>query len=282
MARDALRLPTDAARVARTAVAEAGALIHARWRKAKRIEYKGAVDLVTETDRDAEALVVAQLRRAFPDHHIVAEEGSVGVTLHTPPADAYVWYLDPLDGTTNFAHAYPQFCVSLGLSRGPTPLLGIVYDPVRDETFFAARGAGATLNGRPIRVSATSDFGRALIGTGFPYDRRDRADFYLGFVADFLKRALDVRRGGSAALDLCYVACGRFDAFWEWKLHPWDTAAAALIVREAGGTISDFRGKPFDVYGDQTLASNTHLHPAMIRVLRRRLRRSTVPLTKGD
>jgi len=272
MVRDASRFTREAARVARAAVAEAGALLHARWRKTKRIEYKGAVDLVTETDREAEALVVARLRRAFPDHRIVAEEDSVGAALHAPPAVAYVWYLDPLDGTTNFAHAYPQFCVSLGLSRGPTPLLGIVYDPIRDETFFATRGAGATLNGKPIRVSPTADLGRALIATGFPYDRRERADFYLGFVADFLKRALDVRRGGSAALDLCYVACGRFDAFWEWKLRPWDTAAAALIIHEARGTISDFRGKPFDVYGEQTLASNGHLHPAMIRILRLRLR----------
>jgi len=261
----------DVERVARRAVSEAGALLRARWRQAKTVEYKGAVDLVTETDRDAEALVVGQLQQAFPTHLIVAEQASAGSAPRRPPADRYVWYLDPLDGTTNFAHAYPQFCVSLALWRGTEPLFGVVYDPVRDETFAASRGVGATLNGAPIRVSAAEALERALLSTGFPYDRRERVAFYLGFVGDFMTRAQDIRRGGSAALDLCYVACGRFDAFWEWKLHPWDTAAAALIVREAGGTVSDFRGSAFDLYGEQTLASNSRLHAAMVAILEERL-----------
>jgi myo-inositol-1(or 4)-monophosphatase len=263
----------DVERLARAAVGEAGALLRARWRGSKTVHYKGAVDLVTETDRDAEALVVDQLRRAFPDHLIVAEEASAGTTLTTPVGDRYVWYLDPLDGTTNFAHGFPQFCVSLGLARGTELLFGIVCDPVRDETFVATRGGGATLNGEAIRVSATDDLQRALLATGFAYDRQVRADFYLDFVRDFMSRAQDIRRLGSAALDLCYVACGRFDAFWEWKLHPWDTAAAALIVREAGGAVSDFRGGPFDLYGEQTLVSNGHLHAAMVSVLTARLDR---------
>jgi myo-inositol-1(or 4)-monophosphatase len=268
---NASRFTNDVDRAARAAVGEAGALLRTRWRQAKTVHYKSPVDLVTETDRDVEALVVGQLRAAFPDHLIVAEEASAGSVLQRPPTDRYVWYLDPLDGTTNFAHAYPQFCVSLALARGTDVRFGIVHDPVRDETFAAHRGGGATLNGEPVHVSAVDDLDRALLSTGFPYDRRERAAFYLSFVADFLPRAQDVRRVGSAALDLCYVACGRFDAFWEWKLHPWDTAAATLIVQEAGGTVSDFRGGPFDLYGEQTLASNGLLHAAMLAVLTTRL-----------
>ena len=257
--------------VARAAVSQAGALLRARWRGSKTVQYKSAVDLVTETDREAEALIVGQLRHAFPAHQIVAEEASAGATLHAPAGDGYIWYLDPLDGTTNFAHAYPQFCVSLALARGTDLLFGIVYDPVREETFVAHRGRGATLNDETIRVSAVDDLQRALLATGFAYDRQVRTDFYLGFVRDFMRQAQDFRRAGSAALDLCYVACGRFDGFWEWNLRPWDTAAGVLIVREAGGTVSDFRGGAFDLYGEQTLASNGHLHPAMVAVLTSRL-----------
>ena len=268
-------------RVACAAVVEAGALLRARWRAAKTVRYKGAVDLVTETDRDAEALVVRQLQRAFPDHVIVAEEGSAGSTLQRPPGDRYVWYLDPLDGTTNFAHAYPQFCVSLALARGSNLLFGIVHDPLRDETFVAHHGRGATLNGAPIHVSAVDDLNRALLATGFPYDRRVHADFYLSVMAEFMRWGQDVRRAGSAALDLCYVACGRFDGFWEFKLKPWDIAAAALIICEAGGMVSDFRGGTFDLYGEQTLASNGHLHAAMISVLAARLGKGTQTPTEN-
>ena len=257
--------------VARTAVNAAAALLRQRWRQQKTVEYKSAIDLVTETDREAEALVVAHLRRAFPDHLIVAEEASAGVEPARAAAEQYVWYLDPLDGTTNFAHAYPQFCVSLALARGAELRFAIVSDPIRDETFVAHRGGGATLNGAPIQISAVDDLNRALLATGFPYDRRQRPDFYLAFFADFMQRAQGIRRGGSAALDLCYVACGRFDAFWEWKLRPWDIAAGALIVREAGGTVTDFRGGPLDLYGEQTLASNGHVHAAMRAVIQARL-----------
>ncbi|TMA78416.1 MAG: inositol monophosphatase [Deltaproteobacteria bacterium] len=258
-------------RVARAAVADASALLRSTWRKAKTIHHKGAVDIVTETDHAVEALVIAHLRRAFPDHAIVAEESSSGASLVRPAADVPVWYLDPLDGTTNFAHAYPHFAVSLALGRGPDLLFGIVHDPIRNETFVAERGRGARLNDEPIGVSSTAALDAALLATGFPYDRREHVDFYLGFLADFVARAQGVRRNGSAALDLCYVACGRLDAFWEWKLHPWDTAAGALIVREAQGTVSDFRGATFDLFGEQTLASNGALHPEMVRVLTTRL-----------
>jgi len=257
--------------IARAAVNEAGALLRARWRHAKSVQYKGAVDLVTESDREAETLIVGHLQHAFPEHLIVAEEASAGATLRAPASDRYVWYLDPLDGTTNFAHGYPQFCVSLALARGADVLFGIVYDPVREETFIANRGRGATLNGEAIQVSEVDDLQRALLATGFAYDRQVRTDFYLSFVRDFMARAQDIRRLGSAALDLCYVACGRFDGFWEWGLRPWDTAAGTLIVREAGGTVSDFRGSTFDLYGEQTLASNRRVHAALLAVLTPRL-----------
>jgi myo-inositol-1(or 4)-monophosphatase len=258
-------------RVAHAAALAAGERLRAGWGEHKVIEHKSAIDIVTDTDRAVETLVTEHLRRAFPDHLIVAEEASAGLTLTPPPHNRYVWYLDPLDGTTNFAHAFPQFALSLALARAGETLLGIVHDPLRDETFCARRGCGATLNGQSIRVSGVTDLEQALLGTGFPYDRRDHLAFYLGFLADFMVRAQGVRRVGSAALDLCYVACGRLDGFWEWKLKPWDTAAGALIVAEAGGTVTDFRGGPFDSYGPQTLASNGGLHEAMMRLLSARL-----------
>ncbi len=260
-------LPDACERVARAAVDEAGALLRARWRTAKRIRYKSVIDLVTDTDRDAEALVLKRLQRTFPGHLVVGEEASTGITLRRPPADRYVWYLDPLDGTTNFAHAHPHFAVSLALAHGADVLLGIVHDPLRGETFVATRGGGATLNGQPIRVSTVRSLNRALLGTGFPYDRQRRAAFYLRFLAAFMTRTQGIRRAGSAALDLSYVACGRLDGFWEWKLRPWDIAAGALLVVEAGGRTSNFLGGPLDLYGPQTLASNSRVHRAMITVI---------------
>jgi len=253
------------ATVARAVAAEAGAHLRAAWKAPKHVEYKGPIDLVTDTDRAVEALVVSRLQQAFPDHLIIGEESSA--TRERPPQHRYVWYLDPLDGTTNFAHSYPHFCVSLALAQGPHVLLGVVHDPIHNETFFAQRGRGATLNDEPIEVSGTTDMNHALLGTGFPYDRREHADFYLGFMKDFMQRAQGIRRTGSAALDLCYVACGRLDGFWEWKLKPWDVAAGALIVQEAGGQVSDFRGAAHDLFGTQTLASNHHLHPEMQHTL---------------
>jgi myo-inositol-1(or 4)-monophosphatase len=263
-------------RVARAAVEEAGAMLLATWRDAKTIEYKGAVDIVTETDRAIESAIVARLTAAFPDHVMVAEESASTMPLARPAPDRFVWYLDPLDGTTNFAHAYPQFAVSLALGRGADLLFGIVYDPIRDETFVGARDRGASLNGEPIAVSAIPELGAALVATGFPYDRRERLDDYLGYFADFVRQAQGVRRNGSAALDLCYVACGRLDGFWEWKLQPWDTAAGVVIVRAAGGAVTDFRGGRFDPYGTHTLASNGLLHEAMVRTLTARLDASPV------
>jgi myo-inositol-1(or 4)-monophosphatase len=264
-------------RVARAAVEEAGTLLRATWREAKRVEFKSAVDLVTDTDRAIEALVVARLRAAFPDDLIVAEEAHGDAPMPAPRAGERVWYLDPLDGTTNFAHAYPQFAVSLALADGDALRFGIVHDPVREETFVAEHGGGATLNGTPIHVSPVGELAEALVATGFPYDRRVHADFYLAFFRDFIRTTQGVRRAGAAALDLCWVACGRLDGFWEWKLHPWDVAAGTLIVREAQGAVSDFRGRPFDLFGDQTLASNGLVHAAMSRLLAVRLAEQEAP-----
>ncbi len=252
------------ARVARQAVEAAGAYLRDAVAGHKRIEYKGAIDLVTDTDRIVEALVVKQLREAFPDHLIVGEEGSAGTTPPQPTSGQYAWYLDPLDGTTNFAHAHPQFAVSLALARGRELLLGLVLDPLRGEHFAAVHGRGATLNGEAIRVSSVPRLDQALLATGLPYDRRERLEFYFPFIKAAVLNAQGIRRAGSAALDLCYLACGRFDGYWEWKLGPWDCAAGVLIVREAGGLVTDLGGGAFDVYGDQILASNGHVHQAMI------------------
>ena len=207
-------------RVARAAVEEAAALVRATWRNTKTIRHKGAVDIVTDTDHAAEEVIVTHLQRAFPDHRIVAEEASAGTTLTAPGDDMPVWYVDPLDGTTNFAHAYPQFAISLALARGTEVEFGLVHDPMREETFAAHRGGGATLNGETLTVSSVAALSDGLVATGFPYDRRVHLDFYLAFFGDFVRTAQGVRRAGSAALDLCWVAAGRLDGFFEWKLKP--------------------------------------------------------------
>ncbi len=232
-----------------------------------RFEHKGTIDLVTETDHAVEAFATSRLAAEFPEHLIVGEESIGGGPIARPADGQYAWYLDPLAGTTNFAHSYPQYAFSLGLARGNELVLGVVHDPTRRETFLAEHGGGATCNGDSIAVSAVDDLSRALVGTGFPYDRREHVDFYLSFVREFLLRTHGIRRGGSAALDLCSMACGRLDGFWEWKLSPWDTAAGVVIAREAGATVSDFAGADFDLYGRQTLVSNGKIHEDMVKLL---------------
>lgn len=255
--------------VALEVVEEAGRRLRAAAGETKKIELKGAIDLVTETDREIERFIVARLTEAFPDHLIVAEESTANASPARPREEQYVWYLDPLDGTTNFAHGYPQFCVSLALGLGPELMQGIVFDPMRGELFRACRGEGATLNGEAIRVSGTERLDSALIGTGFPYDRRLRADAYLRLMKEVMTRAQGVRRVGSAALDLCALASGRLDGFWEAKLRPWDTAAGVLIAREAGGRVSNFAGGDFDLYGEEILASNGRIHAEMVEALKK-------------
>jgi myo-inositol-1(or 4)-monophosphatase len=220
------------------------------------------VDLVTNFDHKAQEMIFDRLARLFPGHGFLAEEG-----LARGERAEFRWVFDPLDGTTNFAHRVPVFTVSIALEQGDRVILGVVYDPMREELFEAVEGEGARLNGRPIRVSAVDDLDRSLLATGFPYDLRVSPVNNIAHFNNFLTRAQAVRRCGSAAMDLCYVACGRFDGFWELKLKPWDHAAGALIVREAGGRVTDFGGGEFDILSAESLASNGLIHEPMIRVL---------------
>lgn len=245
---------------------EAGAIVREGHGRAHAPEHKGRIDLVTEYDRRSEARLLALVREHFPGHAVLAEESGV----HAAAAGARArWILDPLDGTTNFAHNYPFFCVSVGVEVDGEMAAGAVYDPVRDEMFAAARGAGATLDGGPIRVSARERIEDALLVTGFPYDVREHPERHLPLFQDFLVRAQGVRRDGSAALNLCYLAMGRFDGFWEGSLSAWDVAAGSLIVREAGGVITDYAGGPFRLDGRQVCAAGAALHPRLLEIVAR-------------
>lgn len=244
---------------------DAGLILTERMgRKSLRVENKGVIDLVTEADLAAERFIIERIQTHYPRHGILAEES--GATVSVERASEFKWIIDPLDGTTNYAHGYPCFCVSIALERAGEIVLGVIYDPVRDEMFAAERGLGATLNGRRIRVSEVEDLNRAMVCTGFPYDVRDRGDFARHF-ANFIMHAQAIRRDGSAALDLANVACGRFDGFFEEGLRPWDVAAGVLLVEEAGGRVSHYNGQPFDVYTPPILASNGLIHEQMMNVL---------------
>jgi myo-inositol-1(or 4)-monophosphatase len=245
---------------------EAGALLREFYHRGVRMEYKGDVDLVTEADRASEALIGARLRSAFPDHGIYGEEGTrQGLDRE------FRWYVDPLDGTTNFAHGFPVFCVVLGCEHRPPGLApdedgeiiaGVIYDPLRDEMFSAERGAGATLNGNPIHVSRTKLLQESLIATGFPSHKRHHSP-NAHFYQEFTLRSHGVRRAGSAAIDLAYVACGRLDGYWEFKLNPWDTSAGYLLVEEAGGRITHFDDSRFTLDSREVLATNGLIHAEM-------------------
>ena len=241
---------------------EAGRLIAESLGRATCVDRKSAVDLVTEVDRHAESIIKQGLAEAFPNIPIVAEESSA----NERPEGRY-WCVDPLDGTTNFVHGLPHCAVSIALLDEDGPCAAVVHDPCKQETFAATREGPATLNDSPIGVSAAERLDEALLVTGFPYDRRAHIDFYLTYFRLFLVHARDVRRLGSAALDLCYVAAGRFDGFWEWGLHPWDTAAGWLIVERAGGRVTGFSGARFDPWRPQVLATNGLIHDAALAVL---------------
>ena len=256
-----------AAQIAR----EAGVLLRDYFARGVETEYKGDVDLVTIADRSAEKLIRSRLAETFPDHGVYGEEGT-----RDRLEREYRWYVDPLDGTTNFAHGFPQFCVSLGLEhrnagtdadQDGVMTAGIIYDPMRDELFVAERGRGARLNDKPFHVSRISQLAEALIATGFP-SRKRHASPNIHFYQEFTLRSHGVRRAGSAALDLAYVACGRLDAFWEFSLNPWDTAAGILLIAEAGGCVTDFTGAPMRLASDEVLASNGLVHNELIGFFR--------------
>jgi myo-inositol-1(or 4)-monophosphatase len=249
---------------------EAGALVREVFPQTAltRVKLKGAVNPVTETDTAAEALIIRRLREAFPDHRILAEETHGEDWRAWDEPGPPMWLIDPLDGTVNFSHGYPFVSVSLALLADGRSVVGAVFDPLRDETFAAAAGEGATRNGQPIRVSSAEQLANGFLATGFAYDRRTAVDNNTERLDHFLRRSLGVRRSGSAALELCYVACGRLDGCWEKGLHPWDVAAASLIVREAGGRVTDFDGGPSFLSGEFFLASNGHIHDEMLRVIR--------------
>ncbi len=247
---------------ARAAAREAGRIQLASYGRMIEISHKGEINLVTEVDHRCEEAIVAGLHSAFPDHAILTEEG------RDAPADsAFRWIIDPLDGTTNYAHGYPKFCVSIALEHRGRVLLGVVFDPVLNEEFSAVRGAGAALNSRPIRVSACKDILKALLSTGFAYDIRENPDNNVDYFTAFILTAQAVRRDGAAALDLCYTAMGRFDGFWELELKPWDVAAGGLILREAGGRVTDFEGRDTEAEGSRIVGSNGLVHEVMLEVI---------------
>ena len=241
---------------------KSGALLKEKFNQKHEIYYKGEINLVTEADKMSEDLIIAAINRNFPDHGILSEESPA-----IPGAGKLRWIIDPLDGTTNYAHRYPIFCVSIALENNGEIVLGVVYDPMRDEMFVAVRGEGAYLNDKKLAVSSLKDISRSLLATGFPYDIRESKENNLDYFNAMAINVQAIRRAGAAALDLAYLAAGRFDGFWELKLKPWDTAAGCLMVEEAGGVISDIAGGKWDLQSPSLLASNGLIHEQMIKVL---------------
>lgn len=240
----------------------AGALLKKKFNKTHAIQYKGDINIVTEADKMSEHLIIKSIRRNFPDHGILSEESPA-----IAGAGKIRWIVDPLDGTTNYAHGYPVFCVSIALERDGNVVLGVIYDPMRDDLFSAVRGKGAYLNSKKLSVSSIRDISRSLLATGFPYDIRESRDNNLNYFNRMAVKVQAIRRAGAAALDLAYLAAGRFDGFWELKLKPWDTAAGCLMVEEAGGRISDLSGKKWNIASPGVLASNGLIHQKMLDVL---------------
>jgi len=250
--------------IAILAAKKAGLLLRKKLGQKRKITYKGAVNLVTEMDLVSEKVIVSTLSRYYPHHSVLAEEKAARQGI-----SPFRWIIDPLDGTTNYAHSFPIFCVSIALEKEKELILGVVYDPMRQELFLAEKGKGARLNGKKIHVSSTPKLSQSLLATGFPYDLRESPVNNFDHFQNFAFRVHAVRRAGSAALDLCYVAAGRFDGFWEMKLGPWDLAAGSLLVREAGGKVTNFSGETLGLDGRHVLASNGKIHPEMIDLLKR-------------
>jgi myo-inositol-1(or 4)-monophosphatase len=241
---------------------EAGAFLKQRLYADHRIEFKGEINLVTEADRLSEEIITSRIQSLFPGHDMMAEECT-----NITRGSEYRWIIDPLDGTTNYAHGYPVFCVSMALQRMGEVILGVIYNPMLDELFVAERGEGAFLQGTKIHVSDTRRLTEGLVATGFPYDVRENCRDALAYFNEMIPKARAIRRAGSAALDLAYLAAGRFDGFWELRLKPWDTAAGWLLVEEAGGVVTDFSGKPYYLKSPHILASNGRIHEELMKVL---------------
>jgi myo-inositol-1(or 4)-monophosphatase len=250
--------------VAKAAAVRAGNILRDRISESREVAYKGEINLVTEMDRLSERIVVETILETFPDHGILAEEEA-----QIKNSSGFLWIIDPLDGTTNYAHRYPSFSVSIGLERSGDVIVGVVYDPMRDELFSAARGQGAFLNGNPIAVSRTDVLIRSLLATGFPYDRAVNKENNLNYFNALIMASQEIRRSGSASLDLCALAAGRLDGYWELKLHPWDVAAGSLIVQEAGGELTDFSGKRSSIRDNEILASNGRIHSQILEIIDR-------------
>lgn len=258
------------------AATESGKILRENFGKAQEVEYKGIVNIVTEVDFLSEDKIIEIIRRAYHDHSILTEESKD----HETPSD-YKWIIDPLDGTTNYAHGYPCVCVSIALEIKGDVVLGVVYDPLREELFTAEKGKGAYLNGNRIKVSETDELIKSLLSTGFAYNIRETAENNLNHYCNFSLRVQGIRRDGAAALDLCYTAMGRFDGFWELYLAPWDMAAGSLIVAEAGGKVTDFTSEGFSIYFKEIVASNGRIHNDMIKILqmgkREEMKRGRLP-----
>jgi myo-inositol-1(or 4)-monophosphatase len=250
--------------IAIDAALEAGRIIRSHFGNIDGVEYKGVIDVVTVADHEAEAAVLERLTGAFPDFGVLAEESGTQAARN---GSGSRWVVDPLDGTTNFASANPHVCVSIGLEQDSRVTLGVVYDPMRDELFIAERGSGATMNGKRLHVSDTSVFLQSMLATGFPYDLEKRSENLERF-QHFTHLTRAVRRVGAAALDLCFVAAGRFDGFWEAGLKPWDSAAGSLMVHEAGGTVTDYLGEEYFIDSPGLIATNGHVHEDLLAGLR--------------
>ena len=249
-------------KVAVSAALNSGRMLEESLNIPPEVTFKGEVNLVTNFDKKAQEMIYREISEAFPGHDFLAEEG-----LCKDKGSEFRWIIDPIDGTTNYAHRFPVFCVSIALEYQQNIILAVIYDPLRKEMFTARKNSGAFLNEKRIHVSEVKNVNESLLSTGFPYDIRESEDNNIDYFIGFLTTAQAVRRTGSAAIDICYVACGRFDGFWEIKLSPWDVAAASLILTEAGGSISDFEGHEYDIFGHETLASNGYIHGQMMDVL---------------
>jgi myo-inositol-1(or 4)-monophosphatase len=240
---------------------EAGAYIQNQMDKGLLIEHKGKIDLVTHADKISQKIIIENIEKQFPGHSIIAEEG-----YEKSGKEGYVWYIDPIDGTTNFVHGVPVFCISIALYKDSSPLFAVCYNPSTQETFYAEKGRGAFFNGKRIKVSTTRKLIDALVATGFPY-KSENMQKVMDCFFNVISAVQGIRRFGSAALDLCYVACGRFDAFWEMELKPWDMAAGVLIIEEAGGIITSVDGKEFDLNNGNIAASNKIIHNKFLQLL---------------